>query len=192
MILQFNQSGMLPPICPNSNPTSPAAMAPYSATPVEVVKQFAITQERKDIMLGFLNYRQCLRKAGITDGFQWIDGSFVEDCEKNCGRPPNDIDLVTFAERPTNFTDDNQWQIFVNTNIDIFNPKTTKTLYRCDAYYVDMKLPSRIIVSRTKYWFCLFSHQRISYLWKGMIEIPLQANDQDVFKLLNGGTNNVP
>ena len=35
-------------------------------------------------------------KIGIGSGFQWLDGSFLENVEMTEKRDPGDLDLVTF------------------------------------------------------------------------------------------------
>ncbi len=190
MIPRLNQSGVLPPFLPSIGPTNPAAMAPYQADLAEVVTRFANTPDRERIIKGLLVYRQQLRTAGITNGFQWINGSYVEMCEKHRGRPPSDIDIVTFAERPAGCVDDTAWESFVRKNQrSLFDRDSIKKLYRCDAFYEDLGLPSKVIVSRARYWFGLFSHQRSSYLWKGLLVIGLDADDQAALDLLNGGAS---
>ena len=141
-------------------------------------------KKEKQFLRGLLSYRAKLRSLGITKGFQWLDGSFVEDVEKSRGRPPNDIDIVTFADRPHHTRDQDQWRILVSENSDVFIPELSKDAYSCDAYFVDLETPPLHIVNNTKYWFGLFSHQRESYLWKGMIEIPLLCNDDEAQLLL--------
>lgn len=190
MIPNLNHSGVLPPFLPNIGPSNSAAMAPYQAHLVEIVARFANTSERKEILRGLLSYRQLLRNAGITDGFQWIDGSYIENCELYRGCPPRDIDIVTFAERPSRCVDDTSWEAFFIQNEGVlFNRESIKSQYRCDAFYEDLSLPGRVIVSRARFWFGLFSHQRMTYLWKGLLEVPLQADDQAALSLLNGGTD---
>jgi len=191
MIPALNHSGVLPPFLPNLGPTASAAMAPYQTSLSELVMRFANTPARIEIMHGLLNYRKLLLDAGIINGFQWIDGSYVENCEHHRNRPPSDIDIVTFAERPAKFCDDALWNTFVKNNIlNLFNRDTIKRQYHCDAFYEDLGLPSKVIVSRASYWFGLFSHQRITYLWKGLLFISLQADDQVALAILNGGINN--
>ena len=121
---------------------------------------------------------------GITGGFQWLDGSFVENVESNQDRPPNDIDIVTFAGRPNNNIDSGEWKKLVANNSDLFIPEESKETYLCDAYFVDLNTHPIHIVNSTKYWFGLFSHQRDSYLWKGMVEIPLICSDDEAQKIL--------
>jgi hypothetical protein len=192
MIPALTHAGVLPPFLPNTDPAISSAMAPYSVTLSEVVARFANTPDRIEIFRGLLGYRQLLRDAGITDGFQWIDGSYVEDCERNRGRSPSDIDLVTFAKRPSGCADKTIWGDFVKKNAALFTPIEIKRQHRCDAYFVDLDLPGETIVANTKYWFGLFSHQRSSFLWKGLLTIPLQADDQIALASLNGGDSYAP
>lgn len=182
MIPELNQSGVLPPFIPEQGPTDPACMAPYKTTISEFVLRYAHSPERRAILRGLLEYRKKLRQVGISEGFQWLDGSFVENVELNRGRPPADVDIVTFAFRPTNDLD--QWKKIVAGNTDLFLPSESKIQYQCDAYFVDLNTPPIHVVSNTRYWFGLFSHQRDSYLWKGMVEIPIVCEDDDAFEIL--------
>lgn len=187
MIPSINSSGVLPPFLPGVEPTNSAAMAPYRASITELASEFATTPERVAILKGLLDFRGKMRSAGIDQGFQWIDGSFLEDCERNRGRPPKDVDLVTFARRPYQYQQDADWRAFVAANQDLFNRKEVKAAYSCDAFYVDLFLPPEAVVSRSRYWFGLFSHQRSTYLWKGLIEVPLVDDDAGARALLGGG-----
>ncbi len=172
----------MPPFIAEKGPTDPAATSPYRSTITEFVKRYSQTPERITILKGLLEYRKKLRGIGITEGFQWIDGSFVENVELNRGRPPADVDLVTFGFRPSET--DNDWNKLLHNNEDIFYSDISKEKYYCDAYFVDLSLNPMHVVKSTSYWFGVFSHQRESYLWKGMIEIPIQCTDDDALKLL--------
>ena len=189
MIPAHNQSGVLPPFLPESSPRVPSAMAPYKVTLLEIAQRFSYSNTRREIIQGLVLYRDELRKEGITSGFQWINGSFVEDVERSIGRPPNDVDVITFANRPLVYLEIQKWRNFVKRRKDLFSPNESKKKYRCDAYYVDMSLEPKLLVNLTKYWFGLFSHQRDTFLWKGMLEVPLD-DDQDVISFLNDGGKN--
>lgn len=182
MIPELNQSGVLPPFIPEQSPTDPASMAPYRATMSEFVCRYAHSPERITILKGLLKYRQRLKDIGVTEGFQWLDGSFVENVELNLSRPPNDIDVVTFATMPTKNPED--LRSLIQDNKDLFVSDVSKEKYYCDAYFVNLNAPSIHIVNSTKYWFGLFSHQRESYLWKGMIEIPIVCDDNEALRIL--------
>lgn len=161
-----------------TNPGVRGEMSPYQATMTEVVRRFATSPERVAIIEGLLAYREKLTSLGIVDGFQWIDGSFVENVEVLRGRAPADVDVVTFARRPSHVADDAAWVVFFKSNLDVFVPAQAKAQFSCDAYFVDLNKKPEIVVDDTRYWFGLFSHQRTSALWKGMVAIPLSSDDQ--------------
>lgn len=181
MIPSFNVSGVLPPFV-GENPTNPASMSPYETSMTAMVRRFATTVERIDILRGLIGYRDALRTLGIREGFQWIDGSFVEQVEDTRGRPPADIDLVTFAHRPGVTAE--QWRALVQDHRDLFSLSSVKQQYKCDAYFVDVDKDPLLVVNDTRYWFGLFSHQRATALWKGMLLIPLQSDDDAACQLL--------
>ena len=184
MIPNHNHDGVLPPFIPGSSPSDMGAVAPYRTALAVFVERFASTDERKVILKGLVAYRAALRAVGIVSGFQWLDGSFVEDCEAIRGRAPNDIDLITFSFRPKAYADSSVWRELVHSRPDLFDPEVTKDIYKCDAYFVDLDSHPIHVVAQTRYWFGLFSHQRDTYLWKGMIEVPFTENDNDVESLL--------
>ncbi len=186
MLPSFNHSGVLPPFLPQHGPTSSSAMAPYPATLLDIAQSFCGSAERSEILLGLIEYRDNLRAAGITQGFQWIAGSFLEDCEKQRQRPPKDIDVVTFARRPTQAQSPQDWSNFYAASPHLFDQDLTQQSHKCDAYYVDLHLPPELLVTRSRFWFGLFSHQRDTYIWKGLLEIPLASNDDDARQFLGG------
>jgi hypothetical protein len=181
MIPAFNVSGVLPPYVGNS-PTVEAAMSPYRTTMSALVRRFATSAERIEILLGLIEYRAALRALGFVDGFQWVDGSFVEQVETMRNRPPADVDVVTFARRPA--LADEDWHKLVQANVSLFDLAQVKARYKCDAYFVDLGKSPVTIVNDTRYWFGLFSHQRDTALWKGMLAVPLDSDDTDAQQLL--------
>lgn len=190
MIPNHNHTGVLPPFLPGALPHENGAMAPYRASFLSLAKKFATSKERISILKGLIAYRNALRSIGVMGGFQWIDGSFVEDCERVRGRPPKDIDLITFSDRPQTFSKIDQWRQLIHSRPDLFNPDDSKEKFFCDAYFVDLTVNPIHIVNQTRYWFGLFSHQRDTFLWKGMLEIPFTDNDNEVDAFLNQGAQN--
>lgn len=85
MIPEHNQSGVLPPFLPGSGPDIAGAMAPYKVSLLKVAQRFAINDDRIRILKGLVAYRNALRAEGISSGFQWVDGSFVENSERIIG-----------------------------------------------------------------------------------------------------------
>lgn len=168
-------SGVLPPFV-GATSADKANISPYEVDMSDVVLRYSTSPERIKILTGLLHYRKALAEIGISQGFQWLDGSFVEDVEMLRSRPPGDIDLVTFAHRPVQ--DDEEWAEMIDANQHLFDPDQTKAVYHCDAYFVDMSLSPELLIGDTAYWYGLFSHQRgASATWKGMIRVSLASDD---------------
>lgn len=188
MIPTFTPSGVIPPFA--NTPAIPGG-SPYVTDLCTVVSTLGTTVERRGLISGLLDYREALRAIGVTSGFQLLDGSFTEECEKLRGRPPSDIDLVTYAYLPVS---PREVQQFATDHGHLFNTPTVKQNYRCDAYFVDLAKDARMLVEETFYWYGLFSHQKTTYTWKGVINIPLMADDTAARNLLTtmSGAQNGP
>jgi hypothetical protein len=186
MIPPFNTSLVLPPFT-GDDPGQRATMSPYKTDVLTVVRRFATTQPRGALLSGLLDYRKALRSAGVVSGFQWIDGSFVENVEITRGRPPGDIDLVTFAPAPDmgkNATDE-EFNAWVEQFGWLFDPDQAKAQYGCEAFFIDILKRPDLLIDDTRYWFGLFSHQRATSLWKGMIQVPMKSNDDEAREYLS-------
>lgn len=182
MIPAFQISGVLPPFIGDGPGEELHKMSPYPTTMLELVKRFGISEERRVILIGLMEYRKALHDAGIVLGFHWLDGSFVEDIEGTAKRPPNDIDIVTFFYRPVSADKWKQWSI---KNRDLFDSTKMKTKYKCDSFGVDMNILPSAVVSQTRYWFGLFSHRRATGLWKGMLQLDLDIGlDSEALSVL--------
>lgn len=96
-------TGVVPPIRPGSDPAG-TDRSPYEVTMEELVNRFCLSADRAEILKGFLELRSDLNSIGINRGFQWVDGSFLENIEDTEARPPNDIDVVMFAFLPAGQT----------------------------------------------------------------------------------------
>jgi len=170
-IPDWNAQGVLPPNDP-VNPTS-AERSPYIISLTDFVLHFGTTEKRQDILIGFLDFRANLRTAGLDKGFQWIDGSFLENVETIESRKPADIDVVTFLHLPAGQTQ----QSFASAHPEIFDHAVTKTRFHVDAYFVslDDNLPAYLVKS-SAYWYSLWSHRRNGQ-WKGYLQIDLSATD---------------
>jgi hypothetical protein len=95
MIPAFSAAGVIPPFV--GEPASLGPRSPYAVGVRDVVERFATSTKRCDILRGWLGHRAAVHSLGLTDGFQWLDGSF---CERLIQREPNDVDLVTFFAKP--------------------------------------------------------------------------------------------
>ncbi|WHZ35478.1 hypothetical protein QNI11_00385 [Sagittula sp. MA-2] len=135
----------------------------------DLVQSFALTKERGDILQGLINYRAALYGLGITVGFQWVDGSFVENIEDLEARPPNDVDVVSYVELPTGQT---QMSIFPHLK-PLQDRKQSKATYKVDGFVF---VVPQLDIRRVCYWYSLFSHRR-NGLWKGFAEVLLDPSD---------------
>src|SRR4051812_362167 len=98
----WNANGVIPPIS-SANPTS-AERSPYLVSLSEFVLRFGTSAKRRQVLNGFLQYRGRLHTAGLRTGFQWLDGSFMENVETTETRDPKDLDVVTFFSLPVGVT----------------------------------------------------------------------------------------
>ena len=163
---------ILPPHA--GDPTARAGLSPFSCSWKEVESRFGTSDDRLNLLDGLLRFRKELRDRGIF-GFQWLDGSFVEDCEQQRGKSPGDIDVVTFIDKAIPFSDvrgvvqDRQ-----------LGPPASKEAFHVDSYFVCLGEAPRVVIRNCTYWYGLFSHRRDDALWKGMLEIPLELGAVDV------------
>ena len=175
MIPDFNHSHVLPPFIGDS-PTAASDGSPYRASMLEVTQRFASSPGRRRLVEGLLNYRADLAALGFVRGFQWIDGSFAEDVEAHEQRPPNDIDIVTFAFSPVGLSSTQITQLLL-AHPTLFEAGKAKDKYGCDGYIVPLDKSPESLVKRTSYYFGLFSHRRRDQVWKGLLQIPLESDD---------------
>lgn len=175
-IPNFNCNGVIPPH--NGNPVQPADVSPFRATTLELCQKLATSAERRTILQGFIGYRTALRQFGISSGFHWIDGSFTEDVERLRGRAPGDIDVVTFFHLPpppvSTTPEQQQIQAILSNEI------ATKQHFHVHHQLVNLSWESGVIIECTRYWCGLFSHQRETEVWKGMLRIDLCTPAEDV------------
>ena len=174
----FTITGLLPPYI-GTDPAYQPYMAPYATTVDVVAGQLPQSPARAAILRGFLAFRRALSQAGLTDGFQWLNGSFMELIELREARDPNDLDVVTFFHRPAHLRNAPDWDDFVQSNLSLFQPGLNRNQYYCDAYFVDLDIDPIDLVAQTRYWYGLFSHRRVTGEWKGMIEVPLALTPAD-------------
>ena len=107
-------------------------------------------------------------------GFQWLDGSFLEDIEQRDGRPPRDLDVVTVY-----WGYDLAFQTALVTKFpEVANPTLAKAQYSLDHYPFDAGFSPELTLDQTRYWISLFSHNRLG-VWKGMLRIELNTPVED-------------
>ncbi len=154
-IPSFTIDGVLPPYIGPSGPGgSVEDLSPYPATPLEVVTTLGRTDARRAILEGWLRHRAELRAIGFERGFQWLDGSFVEQ------KTPKDLDVVTFLYRPPGIVTANQLALLMRANLNLFGRAQVKAAFSLDFFGVDLNGSPEALVNVTRYWLGLFSHRR--------------------------------
>ena len=165
---KWNEKGFLPPRL-SSQPIE-AFASPYTVSLVELVKCFSSTPERLKLIRGFLSYRKTLHEIGYVKGFQWLDGSFMENIEMLEDRPPNDIDVVTFIENSVDLSEDDQSKL---------DHDKLKSEFKIDSYFLELdQTPPKQIAELAAFWYGVWSHTR-NDIWKGFLTIEL-APDEDI------------
>ncbi|ARS34296.1 hypothetical protein CA264_01920 [Pontibacter actiniarum] len=125
----------------------------------------------------------------IILGYQWLDGSFLEDIETLEKRPPKDIDVVTFyagqLEKTPGIVIDVNKNITSNF-IEFAMPSKAKVKYKVDNQPVDIATDPFRVIEATRFWIQLFTHRR-NQIWKGILRIPINTpiEDQQALQYLN-------
>ena len=167
----WNAQGILPPIDPDA-PTS-GNRSPYRVSLVDFVLRFGNTESRRRILDGLLGFRSALQTMGLISGFQWIDGSFLENIEVLEERDPRDVDVVTFFRMPDGMNQESLLQ----ASPQLFDQRAAKERYCVDAYFVQLNAGApESLVDQSIYWTSVWSHRR-SGQWKGYVHLDLAPGD---------------
>jgi len=175
----WDSRGILPPVLPGAGGTDPRR-SPYLIDLFMLLDRFASSPERKRILNGFLSFRQMLHRLGITKGFQWLDGSFLENIELLKNHPPNDMDVVTYYELPTRMT---QASLVEKAGGELEHGNL-KEKYSIDAYFSELGRPLDVRQAQSlTYWYSMWSHRRDG-LWKGFVQVDLAPNQDDTARAM--------
>jgi hypothetical protein len=177
----FNIDGVLPPFVGANGPGGHFEdLSPYKASVLDVVQGLCFSEGRKSILRGWLLHRRALRAIGFDNGFQWVDGSFVE---KN--KEPKDIDVVMFFRRPATASSPAELAKHLQANLAVFSRAQVKATFHVDFMAVDLQGTPEVLVDLTRYYTGVFSHRRPDFLWKGMLQVPLDGvDDQEAWDFL--------
>jgi hypothetical protein len=167
-IPEWTSDGVLPPV--DALDLTSANRSPYRVDLTDVVRRFACSKERVEILDGLIRYRKKLHDAGLHEGFQWLDGSFAEDVESLHDRPPYDIDVVTFYA----LTEGTTQQVVADRHPELLDHSSIKKEYNVDGYLVSLDSPSSLLIRNSLYWYSVWSHRR-DMAWKGYIEVDLNS-----------------
>lgn len=179
-IPDFNTHGVLPPFNGELRAFDGAtrnrrATSPYPATTLELCQRFGTSRDRRAILTGFLDLRALLHQLQIVEGFQWVDGAFLEKDGKRNGKPLGHIQVVTFYHPSPLYHDP--------AYADQFDPlksaKMTRAQFCVDHGLVNLDWTPMEIIDWTRHWAALLSHQAETGIWKGMLEISLHTLQED-------------
>lgn len=181
VIPQWNMHGVLPPILGVGDD---AVRSPYRVSLPDVIHRFGNYPDRTLILEGFLRFRARLHAIGLVEGYQWLDGSFVEDTELLLNRQPGDIDVVTFYKEPSGSTQ--AGLLAEDPDILGFDPETAKARkesFKVDSYMFSLLGDPTYLHEQTCLWHDTWS-QRRNNVRKGYVSIDLDPKDDDEAKAL--------
>lgn len=172
-IPDFNNQGLLPPY--NGEREDMHQASPYPATTLELCQKFGSTPQRREILHGYLKFRSLLHQLQVVEGFQWVDGRFLEqDTPKGDG--PEYIQVVTFCKDSPLFEDPTFDEISAPLTAPL---EDIRKQFRVDPLLVSLDWPLQDVISHTRHYSGLLSHQQETGVWKGMLEIKLHTLKED-------------
>jgi len=130
------------------------------------------------ILKGFLQMRQRLADLQVVEGFQWVDGHFLEDCEKRTRKSPEHIRVVTFCRPSSLLADPNYSRLFD----PLKSCQATRAEFCVDHGLVPLHWPTTDIIEATRFQSAMLSHSDEG-VWKGHIRISLNTPDDDAAAL---------
>ena len=139
---------------------------------MELVRRLGGSPERHTILKGFFDLRIALRSLGMVAGFQWLDGSFVEDIEMTGERAPRDIDVVTFFHPVPSVPANHPLVPILTDRLE------SKRRFHVDHILAPLDSRPEDLVDDARYWYGLFSHRR-DEVWKGLVQIELNTPADD-------------
>lgn len=184
----WNAQGVISPV----NPLDPTAAerSPYPVSLINFVNKFSTSSERRKVLQGFLRYRIELHNVGLTQGFQWLDGSFLEQVEVLESRAPNDMDVVTFYRLPAGQSQQGLQSLAPHVfPINRTAQQQLKANFHVDAYLVHLGMAPERLVAQSTYWYSLWSHRR-NQVWKGYVQIDLAPTEDAAAWAALGGPGN--
>lgn len=140
---------------------------------MELVARFRTNDPRKALLRGLIAYRQHILSDGYDQGFQFINGSFVEDVEAIRGRPPGDIDVMSFLVRPQKYVGDQSAWETVGKQFwltEVRGRAANRARFSLDTFAA---LLDEANYRNFTYWHGLFSEQKRTFAPKGYIVINL-------------------
>ena len=181
-IPNWDERGLLPPYLGEAGALG--NRSPYRVSLTAIVQRFGNTAARRELLAGLLDFRAALHQAGLTRGFQWVNGSFITDIMQIANREPRDIDVVTFFHLPDGYTETDMR----NQSPEVFDRGRNRDQYHVDAIFVGIEsFDIHSLAHLFAYWNNLWSHTReedtFTVQWKGYLEIDLSDHEDPVARI---------
>ena len=181
-IPNWDERGLLPPYLGEAGAFG--NRSPYRVSLTAMIQRFGNTAARRELLAGLLDFRVGLHQAGLTRGFQWVNGSFVTDIAQIANREPRDIDVVTFFHLPDGYTETDMR----NQSPEAFDRGRNRDQYHVDAIFVGIEsFDIHSLAHLFAYWNNLWSHTReedtFTVQWKGYLEIDLSDHEDAVARI---------
>lgn len=141
------------------------ARSPYPMDLESLVQYFGWSPRRRELIRSLMIFRKRLKLLGVTTGFQWIDGSFLEHSEELRHAEPQDLDVVTWIPSQS---------IETYTSLRALLPDRAdiKQELGIDALFAPCTPEGWLEPSSACYWLGLFGHTR-KREWKGIAQLNL-------------------
>lgn len=173
MAIPASKNGLLPPY--DGEDAQIDCSSPFPATTLELCQKFGRTPQRREILKGFLRFRALFHQLGVTEGFQWVDGRFLEE-DGDAGAGPDYIDVVTFCKDPPLIDEPRFDEISAPLRADF---DAIRKDFHVVGVLVSLDWPASEIIKQTGFYGSLYSHQQGTGIWKGMLEIQLATTKED-------------
>lgn len=181
-IPDWDTEGYLPALL--GHETLSRSHPPYPVSLTDLVQRFGVSDRRREILRGFLSFRAKLHQAGLYDGIQWVNGSFVNDKMNQEGEEPGDVDVITLFNVPQGVT---QRQLLTTFPALFGGPgvNRNKELFDVDSYFVSLNSGSVSYTTKSiAFWNNLWYHTKRGRR-KGFLSVDLAPiEDQDARNLL--------
>ena len=177
----FDMRGLMPAFLGSDETT--VDRSPYWTTMSELATVLGTTPHRRQLLRNLIGYRALIATDAYQAGFQFIDGSFVENIEATASRSPGDIDVFSILHAPAKYHGPHpSWgssgvHFWFN---EIVDRAKNKHRFSLDTYAVLFEELNPIqFIQYVIYWYSLFSHQKVTLAWKGFAALQLDpADDQ--------------
>ena len=175
-IPDLTKTGVLPPHhgSQNGGPVRKTDLSPFPATTLELCQKFGDTPERRVILRGYLQFRARLTDLQVVNGFQWVDGHFLEDYEKRSRKAPDHIRVVTFCYPSAMVSDPH----YARLSEPLKKGRDTRATFHVDHSLIPLNWPTQDIIEATRFQSAILSHSD-NGVWKGYVRINLNTLPED-------------